>query len=480
MGAEDRRRPFAAADDAGHARRHDPRHAVLLGQNPVIGGSNSRLIERGLANLEWMVVRDITETETAAFWHSGQLVRKGELTTEEIKTEVFLMPATLAGEKAGTFTNTHRLMQWHDKVVDAPGDNRSELWFVYHLGRRLKELYADSTDPKDAPIQNLTWDYPLEDARGEPAAEAVLKEMNGYTVADGKQIGSFQELKDDGSTACGAWLYCGVFPEEDTNKARSRMPDGPDGPGTHLDWAFAWPANRRNMYNRASADAAGRALVRAQEADVVGRRQGQVGRHRRRSTSRPTKPPDYQPDWSKKPQGMDALDGRSAFIMIADGRASLFVPSGLKDGPLPTHYEPVESPVKNALYGQQDNPVAKKWERERQPLPRGRRPALSLCADHLSADRASLRRDADALGAGHRRAAAGGLRRNSARARAGARHRDARLGRAVDGARRGRDPRAGHRAAAALRDRRPDASTRSACPGISAGRATPPATSPMR
>ncbi len=339
------------------------RGMLFLGQNPVIGGSNSRLIERGLARLEWMVVRDITETETAGFWRAGQLVRSGELRTEDIKTEVFLMPASLPGEKGGTFTNTHRLIQWHDKVADAPGDNRSELWFIYHLGRKLRELYADSDQKKDIPLKNLTWKYPLEDERGEPSAEAVLKEMNGYTVTDRKQIEKFQSLKDDGSTACGAWLYCGVFPGAKTNKSRSRIPDGPDGPGTHLGWGFAWPANRRTMYNRASADAQGRPWSERKKMmwwdAAKGKWDGTDS-----LDFEPTKPPDFEPDWQKEPTGMDALDGRAAFIMIADGRASLFVPTGLKDGPLPAHYEPVESPVRNALYKQQDNPVAKKWERE--------------------------------------------------------------------------------------------------------------------
>ena len=197
----------------------------------------------------------------------------------------------------------------------------------------------------------------------EPSGEAVLKEMNGYTVSDRRQIASFQDLKDDGTTACGAWLYCGIFPREDHNQARSRVPDGPDGPGTHLGWAFAWPANRRNMYNRASADPQGRPWSERKKLmwwdAAKGKWDGADS-----LDFEPTKPPDYEPDWSKKPKGMDALDGRSPFIMIADGKASLFVPSGLKDGPLPTHYEPVESPAKNVLYKQQDNPVAKRWERD--------------------------------------------------------------------------------------------------------------------
>ncbi len=338
------------------------RGMFMMGQNPVIGGSNSDLIERGLANLEWLVVRDIAETETANFWKNGRLVRNGELKPRDIKTEIFLMPGALSAEKAGSFTNTNRLIQWHDKVVDAPGDSRSDSGFVFQLGRRLKELYADSTDPKDAAIQALTWDYPVADERGEPDTEHVLMEMNGYTWPERQQIETFQKLKDDGSTACGAWLYCGVFPRAGHNQARSRRPDPPQGPGTHLGWGFAWPANRRTMYNRASADPEGRPW--SERKRLVWWDEG-----KREWTGydvidfEKSKPPDYRPDWSKRPEGMEALSGADPFIMIADGKASLFVPSGLKDGPLPTHYEPVESPVKNALYGQQDNPVAKKWPR---------------------------------------------------------------------------------------------------------------------
>jgi formate dehydrogenase major subunit len=206
----------------------------FLGQNAAVGGSNSHLVQRGLAELDWMVVHDFSENETAEFWRTGPLIESGELGPEDIKTEIFLMPAALSAEKSGTYTNLHRLIQWHDKVVDPPGDSRSESWFIYHLGRRLKALYAESERPSDAPIRNLTWDYPTEGWLEEPSGEAVLKAINGYTWADRRQVEDYQALKDDGSTACGAWLYSGIFPAEGENKARSRRPDGPDGPGTHL------------------------------------------------------------------------------------------------------------------------------------------------------------------------------------------------------------------------------------------------------
>ena len=339
------------------------RGMFMLGQNPLVGGHNTDMVQRGLANLEWLVVRDTMETETASFWYRGRLIERGELRPEEIETEVFMMPAALVAEKSGSFTNTHRLIQWHDEVVEAPGDSRSESWFLYHLGRRLKELYADSDRPEDDPIRALTWGYPTRGEKAEPDVEAVLAEMNGYTVADRKPVKSFSALKDDGSTACGAWLYSGVFPEPGDNRARARQPDGPGGPGSHLGWAFAWPANRRNMYNRASADAEGRPW--SERKRLMSWDEGKaswVGPDV--LDFEPSKAPGYTPDWSTNPSGMEALDGRAPFIMVADGRISLFTPSGLKDGPLPAHYEPIESAIHNPLYAQQTNPTAKRWSRE--------------------------------------------------------------------------------------------------------------------
>jgi formate dehydrogenase major subunit len=338
------------------------RGLLLIGQNPVIGGHNTHMIRMALPNLEWMVVREIFENETASYWYKSPEVERGELRPQDIKTEIFMLPAALPGEKEGTFTNTHRLIQWHDKVVEPPGDCRSDLWFMYHLGKRLKELYADSVEVGDLPIQNLTWDYPEIGPTHDPSAEAVLKEINGYTWPDKQQIADFKDLEADGSTACGCWIYTGVYPRHDFNHARSRVPDPPNGPGTHLGWGFAWPTNRRILYNRASAGPDGQPWSErkryvwwdAEKKEWIGKDNPDFSLH---------KAPDMEPDWSKHPEGMDALDGKSPFIMIADGKASLFVPSGLKDGPLPAHYEPVESPVHNPLYRQQDNPVAKKWER---------------------------------------------------------------------------------------------------------------------
>ncbi|MCL5951439.1 MAG: formate dehydrogenase-N subunit alpha [Chloroflexi bacterium] len=336
------------------------RGLLLIGQNPVIGGHNTHLLRMALPNLEWMVVRDIFENEAASYWYKSPEVERGELRPEDIKTEIFLLPAALPGEKEGTFTNTHRLIQWHDKVVDPPRDSRSDTWFVYHLGRRLKNLYADSVDSKDDPIKNLTWDYGTQGPLDEPVVEAITKEINGYTWPDRNQIAGFADLKDDGSTACGCWIYTGVYPTNDHNQARSRKNDGPDGPGTHLGWGFAWPANRRILYNRASADPDGKPWSEAKRYvwwDETARQWTGYDAVDFQLDKRP----DYQPDWPAEPKGMEALSGKVPFIMLSTGKACLFVPAGLRDGPLPTHYEPVESPTANPLYAQQDNPAAKKW-----------------------------------------------------------------------------------------------------------------------
>ena len=256
---------------------------------------------------------------------------------------------------------------WHDKVVDGPGDSRSELWFVYHLGKRLKELYADSTDPRDEPIRNITLDYPVRGDRQEPDAEEVLKEINGYTWPERRQIADPAELRDDGSTACGSWLYVGAFPEEGHNQTRSRRPDGPDGPGTHLGWAFAWPANRRTLYNRASADPDGNPWSDAKKLTWWDAAAGKW-RSADEIDFEIDKAPGYRPDWSETPTGMDAIGGADPFILMPDGRGQMFVTAGLKEGPLPTHYEPIESPVHNALYPQQFSPTAKRWARADNPL----------------------------------------------------------------------------------------------------------------
>jgi len=185
----------------------------VMGQNPAVGAPNGRFQRKSLANLKWLVVRDMVETETASWWYAGPEVERGELDPEKIQTEIFLFPAAGHGEKDGTFTNTQRLIQFHQKAVEPPGDARSETWFTYHLGRRLKEKAAREPSHRNKGLNSLTWDYPVEGPVREPVVEDIIAEINGFTVADRKQVGGYRDLKADGSTACGCWIYSGIMPE---------------------------------------------------------------------------------------------------------------------------------------------------------------------------------------------------------------------------------------------------------------------------
>ncbi len=356
---------------------------LLFGQNPAAGSTHSTMQRKALEQLDWMVVFDLYEVESAAFWYRkpGFGPETEPVDSSKIKTEIFLMPAAANTEKEGSFTNTQRMIQWRDKAVDPPGDARSDLWYVYHLGKRLKELYAGSTLERDRGLQLLTWDYdmerPMEGSRihDEPDALLVLKEINGYytrdtsldnkeehqgeqrtrheyTLRNAPHVPNFTVLKADGSTACGSWIYSGVYPEPGKNLAAARNPDG----RTFLGWGFAWPANRRILYNRASADPEGRPWSERKKYIWWDEEQKKWTGY-----DIPDFPVNKPPTFRPKPgaQGMDAHSGSDPFLMKPDGKGWLFVPKGLKDGPLPTHYEPVESPVRNALYQQQSNPAAK-------------------------------------------------------------------------------------------------------------------------
>src|SRR5262245_36602867 len=140
----------------------------LLGENPAVGSANSRLHRLAMAKLDWLVVRDLVEIESASFWRDAPEIESGELRTADIGTEVFLLPAASHVEKEGTFTNTQRLLQWREKALDPKGDCRSELWFMYHLGRIIRDRLAGSTDPKDRPVLELTWDYPTSGPHDDP------------------------------------------------------------------------------------------------------------------------------------------------------------------------------------------------------------------------------------------------------------------------------------------------------------------------
>jgi formate dehydrogenase major subunit len=335
---------------------------VVIGQNPVVGSANSSLQRKALASLDWLVVRDTSEIETAAFWYDSPEIETGETRPEEIGTEVFFMPAAAYTEKDGTFTNTQRLLQWRFKAVEPPQDCRSDLWFTHQLGKRVREKLSGSADPKDRPILDLTWDYPTQGPQQEPDAETIMQEVSGRH-ADGTFISKYQELKDDGSTTCGSWIHAGIYADGVNQAARKRP--GSEQSWIAPEWGWAWPADRRILYNRASADPAGKPWSERKRYiwwDSDKRSWTGVGDN---PDFEPDKDPGYEPPEDAK--GMEAISGSSPFIVHPDGLGWLFSPSGLVDGPLPTHYEPHESPIDNLLYRERSNPTRQTFTRAENP-----------------------------------------------------------------------------------------------------------------
>lgn len=341
----------------------------LLGQNPAVGSAHGRLQRLGMANLDWLVVRDLVEIESATFWKNGPEIETGEISPQACPTEVFLFPAASHVEKSGTFTQTQRMLQWREQAVEPPGDARSELWFFYHLGRILREKLAGSTDERDRPVLDLAWDYAMDG--DEPSAEDVLRRLNGIDLTTGRAVDNYLSLEADGSTMCGCWIYSGVFADE-VNQAARRKPHTQhrrpsrqsDGGSYDNEWGWTWPMNRRVLYNRASADPQGRPWSERKKLIWWDESSSEWTGYDVPDFEK-TKPPHYRP--APEAVGVEALRGDDPFVMQADGKGWLFAPNGVLDGPLPTHYEPHESPVRNALYQQQANPARKVYARGDNP-----------------------------------------------------------------------------------------------------------------
>lgn len=235
-----------------------------MGMNPAVAGPNSRLERKSLGNLDWMVVMELFETETAGFW------RAPGVNPKDVKTEVFLLPAA-ALEKAGSIVTSGRLIQWRPAVARAPGEAKDDVWIIDRMMKAIKQAYAGSTAAKDRGLLDLAWNY------GDPPdAEGVAAEINGYWAADvvdekGNIVGkkgdlftTFGVLRDDGTTASGCWIFAGYFATMDDGEGR-RLPAAkrrgtkdPGGLGTYPYWGWVWPLNRHILYNRCSADANGK------------------------------------------------------------------------------------------------------------------------------------------------------------------------------------------------------------------------------
>jgi formate dehydrogenase major subunit len=332
----------------------------LLGQNPAVGSANGKLQRLAMSHLKWLVVRDFSLIESATFWKDGPEIATGEMRSEDIGTEVFFLPPAAHTEKGGSFTQTQRMLQWHHKAVEPAGDCRSELQFFHDLGKRLREKLAASTLERDAPLRHLTWDYP-EIEGGEPDAEAVLREINGQHLSGEKQgqlLSSFVDMKADGSTSGGCWIYTGVY-TDGVNQSARRKP-GSEQSWVAPEWGWAWPMNRRILYNRASADPDGKPWSE-RKAYVWWDEKAKKWTGHDVPDFQATKAPSFRPEAGIG--GPDGLAGDDPFIMQSDGKGWLYAPSGLLDGPLPAHYEPHESPLRNAMYTQQSNPTREVFPR---------------------------------------------------------------------------------------------------------------------
>lgn len=312
---------------------------ILMGTNPIVGGPDVNATASGMDTLKWLVAVDLWETESSVFW------KRPGVDPKDIDTEVFLLPAASSVEKEGSVSNSGRWAQWRYKAVNPPGHAESDAFIVDQWVHRLKQLYQeDGVFP--GPIVDLAWNY---GDGHEPDIDLVARECNGRFTRDvvikgkafkkGEQVPSFAYLQADGSTSSGNWLYCNSYTEEG-NKMQRRGLEDPTGMGFYHNWTWCWPVNRRVLYNRASVDLNGRPwnpkkpviswnkLTREWEGDV--------------------------PDGGWAPMNEDG--SKSPFIMIPEGYGRLFA-AGLADGPLPEHYEPMESPVANGMTSQQCNPA---------------------------------------------------------------------------------------------------------------------------
>lgn len=326
------------------------------GFNPLLSFPDRGKITRSLSKLKYLVVMDPLETETARFWENhGEF---NDVDSASIQTEVYQLPTSCFAEDEGALVNSGRWLQWHWPAQNLPGEARHDTWIMAQIHLRLKKLYQEEGGKFADPILNLHWPYA---DPGEPTADEIARELNGYAVETlrdpndptkvlveaGQQVPGFAALRDDGSTAAGCWIYSGCYNQNGNNMARRDNSD-PDATGAYLNWAFSWPANRRILYNRASADLDGKAwdperkLIEWDGEKWAG-----------------YDVPDIPPTSNPREVG--------PFIMNPEGQSRLFSRGMMRDGPFPAHYEPFESPVVNVVAPAiRGNPVARVFESDRE------------------------------------------------------------------------------------------------------------------
>ena len=320
---------------------------IAQGFNPIAALANSTRVRDGLAKLKFLVIMDPLATETSEFWKNhGEF---NDVKSEDIQTEVFRLPTTCFAEEEGAIVSSSRVLQWHWKAAEPPGEAKTDVAIMSALHLRMKALYQKDAGAYADPILNLDWKYAQP---AHPSSEEIAKEYNGRALVDlfdpkdptkllrpaGQQVSGFGELRDDGSTASGCWIFAGCWTQAGNQMGRRDSSD-PTGIGNTLNWAWAWPANRRVLYNRASCDPQGK----------------------------PFNPQRQLVSWNGKAwAGADVPDfgatlapetGASPFIMNPEGVARFFARKGLNEGPFPTHYEPFDTPLGfNPMYP--DNPKA--------------------------------------------------------------------------------------------------------------------------
>jgi formate dehydrogenase major subunit len=325
------------------------------GQNPACSGSNAGKIRKSLQKLDWMVNVNLFDNETGSFWHGPGV------DPSKVKTEVFMLPASVSVEKEGSITNSGRWMQWRYAGPKPLGNSRSDGDIIMELGHLIKEEYKHGGKFAD-PIANLKWDYETD---GVFDPHKTAKEINGYFVKDtkikgkvykkGTLVPSFAFLQADGSTSSGNWLYCNSYTEKGNMSARRSHKDAPNKIGLYPEFAWCWPVNRRIIYNRASVDPKGQPW---DEKNWVVRFEGDVKDGKYVSKKWTGDVPDGGWYPLENPDGSKRTDSKSPFIMRKHGYGQIFGP-GRADGPFPEHYEPIECPVeKNLFSSQMVNPTA--------------------------------------------------------------------------------------------------------------------------
>ncbi len=325
---------------------------LAFGMNGVaIGPDSSKNID-ALKKAEFLVVCDIYPDETSDFWRSPGITDEEK---KNIQTEVYRLPGAGFAEKDGTFVNSARWLQWKWAAVPPPGDAKLDQEILARIFLKVRDLYRKEGGKFPDPIVNLSWNYSVP---GNPALSEVAKELNGRALAEvedkatgqtfkaGQQLPGFAFLRDDGSTLCGNWIWCGSWTEAGALSQR-RGTDDPSGQGIYPNWAWSWPMNRRVLYNRASCDVAGKPWDPDRK---------QVWWNEAAKKWAGNDVPDFKGDSNPK-------DHMGPFIMNPEGVGRIFGPlSAFADGPFPEYYEPMESPIANPLHPRQSqNPVVKRY-----------------------------------------------------------------------------------------------------------------------